>query len=368
MPVPRASALLPALVLAGCAATGVEPERLDDGLPVASPASQGMDVALLRRAGNSVFEFDLRTATPMLDHAKDYMGIESILVSRHGTLVYEEYFNGASRNQVHPTRSAGKSIVSAMIGIGIAEGYLGGVDDSLYRYLPYKSYAHWDERKAGITLEHLLTMTTGWDCGAMSELWEQCGTVMEEQPDPYKWVLDLPMAAAPGEVFNYNDATPKFLTAALAIAARKSVAELYYEHLMKPMGLEVNLFLDDGTTSRELMKLGILYLNEGRWDGRQLIPAEWVRRSTRAHVSWQRDGRPRGYGYMWWLRPFEVNGRLYDSYHAAGNGGQFIFVVPELDVVAVFTGMYYADFARMRQPFEIMEQYVLASITDPPVE
>jgi CubicO group peptidase (beta-lactamase class C family) len=194
----------------------------------------------------------------------------------------------------------------------------------------------------------VLTMTTGirWDefTATYTDLKNNCAQ-MEASADWVQYVLDQPMATEPGTAFVYNSGATELLSYLLRKATGKDVADYAREHLFGPLGIrsfawkhtprgladtEGGLYLDP----RDLAKLGYLYLHEGRWEGRQIVPAEWVRQSTRwlVDTGWHVPG----YGFKWWVlsRPAEGS---YGAYAAIGYGGQYLIVVPQLDLIAVFT-------------------------------
>lgn len=356
--------ILCSILLIACVHSQPSTETIDTSLTIATPESQNMRILPLQRAARNVNQLDMSSMTSHLQQLKKYNRIDSMLFARNGKLVFEKYFNGASKTKPHHMASLGKSVLSAMVGVAIDKGYFESEQDSLYRFIRYPSYQHWDENKKSINLEHLLTMTAGWNCGSIANYKEHCGYTMLEQPDPYKWVLDLPMKAIPGTKFNYNDAVPKFISASLMIAGKQTVAQLFNESLMQPLKIENNIFLTQKLNSRDMLKLGLLYLNKGKWGERQLISESWVEKSTSTQVVFGSDSHAKGYGYFWWQRDFEVAGRIFESFYAAGNGGQYIIVIPELDLVSVFTGSNYNNLKGMRQVFEIMESYVLPSINN----
>ncbi len=331
-------------------------------LSIDTPESQNMQSRLLKAAAHNVYELNMATITPNIQHAKKYTGIESMLIARNNKLVFERYFNGATKDKSHFMASLGKSIISALVGIAIDKGYIKSENESIYKHILYPTYDNWDDKKKSITIEHLLTMTSGWDCGDISEYDKHCGQVMIEQEDPYKWVLDLPMAGMPGEVFNYNDAIPKFLMAILTLATKQNVHDFYQTNIMTPLNIRNNIFLNHKMTSRDMLKFGILYNNMGRWDKQQIISQAWIKKSISRKVTFAKNSQTKGYGYLWWEHQFISSGRKYDSFYAAGNGGQYIIVIPELELVAVFTGSNYNDMEYSRQALDIMQRYVIPSI------
>ena len=348
--------------LTGCASTSSEPEFVDDGIEVVNPASEGVDISWLKKADHQIIDTGPRGLKTKTQQRKGYVNINSMLVARNGKLLFERYYNGSSRSQGHPMASLGKSVLSAVTGVAIDKHYFASVNDSIYDHLPYVSYQNWSVDKQHIQLKHLLTMSTGWQCGSIMDYASHCGAQMHKQPDPYKWVLDLLMEAAPGEVFNYNDAVPAMLSALLTLAIKGPIAEFYQQSLMEPMGIQNNVLSTAKMTSREMLKFGQLFLNKGMWQGQQLVSESWIEQSTSRQVTFQNQSHAKGYGYLWWIHEFKIGHRTHSAFYAGGNGGQYIIVVPELNLIAVFTGSNYNNLDKMRQPFEIMENCILPGI------
>lgn len=292
--------------------------------------------------------------------SRKYAGIRSILVAKDNQLIYEKYFNDGRADRPVHLASLGKSFVSAMIGIAIDKGMINSVDESVYRYFPYTQYENWDTGKPDLKIKHLLSMSSGWKCGSMANPRTHCGVKMQNRDDKLKWLLDLPMEALPGKRFNYSDAIPHVLVAIQAQASGQHPAEFFKHNLQVPMGLKHNPYEKNQLTSRDLVKIGQLFLNKGRWNGKQLISEKWIEESTRPVFRFKRNGV--GYGYLWWHKTFDINQKSYESYYAAGNGGQYIFVVPELNVITVLTGSYYGNSRLVWQPIEIMQNHVLPAV------
>lgn len=353
-------------LLFGCEIKPHLPASLDDGIKTATAASQGVDDFMLAKAARNVWEPKIDTITPGIQKMKKYTGIDSMLVAKNNHLVYEVYFNDASIDKPHVIASLGKSIISSMIGVAVDQSDISNTQQSLYSLMPYRDIKGWNEQKKSINLQHLLTMQTGWQCGYGDKDILNCTVEMENHQDPFKWVLDLPLANPPGTVFRYNEASPKFLIASLALATGVDPIKYFDDHFMGPMKIKSNIFLNNSLTSREMLKFGLLYANQGSFNGNQLLSKEWIRESTSAHVTFKQHGKSKvsGYGYFWWLRKFNVDGQSYEGFYAAGNGGQYIIVLPSLDLVAVFTGRNYNSMHYMQQPFDIMTRYIIPSLLD----
>jgi len=275
-------------------------------------------------------------------YAREISGIESLLVERNGVIVAEEYFTEEGVDRPHHVWSVTKSFTSALIGIAIEEGYIGSVDQVLSDYIG-SVVDSLDEEKGNITIHQLLTMTCGLE-------WYEIGVSSifgdwMDAPDQVDFILDLPIVDPPGTRFNYSDGAAHLLSVILTEASGMSTLDFARQYLFEPIGIEsVEWAVDNRgyclggvglyVTTRDMLKLGRLFLDQGYYEWNPVVPAGWVDLSTHAHVSTD-DAVPFGpeYGYFWW-RGFE-HGQHY--YFANGYSGQFIFSVPGRDLVVVAT-------------------------------
>ena len=320
---------------------------------------------------------DVKTALPkmqplqdMLDTlaAKKMKEVHSLLIVKGGKLLVEEYYTGNadsidfehgikrikkgdiqwSRTQKHYLASCNKSITSMVVGLAMAKGGL-PVNSLLSRFLP-KYQALFTGAKAGITLEHALTMTMGfqWDEWAGSNLADMWAT-----QDLVGYVLAKPNAAVPGSQWIYNSGGPNILLAAMENVVG-DMARFGDSALFAPLGITDYRWEKQPTGQpegsarmfmrpRDMAKLGLLYLKGGAWQGRQIVPADWVAASTKLQKS-AKPKSPNDYGYLWWIRKATTPlGTAVDYYEAEGDGGQYIVVLPAQDMVVVFTGGNYGD-------------------------
>jgi len=235
-----------------------------------------------------------------------------------------------------------KSVTSALIGIALEHGHLDNPDQKPIDFFPEYFTETSDPRKKKITLKHLLTMSGGFR-------WDDRGPSMYNWYMSSNWVqnaIQLPQEHHPGDVFNYNSSTSHILSAILAKILKTDMLEFARTHLFKPLGIDTVFWRQDpqgyyiggfglGLSPRDLAKIGFLYLNDGYWNGKSIIPENWVKTSTRQHI--QAFSHPIygafGYGFQWWIK--KVDG--CDSYRAWGRRGQYIVVVPELDLVVAVT-------------------------------
>ena len=339
------------------------PVLLDDGWVTATPSSAGLDAAVTGDLIESVAADDLEYT-------------HSILVARAGQLVVEEYFYGFDRQTRHDMRSASKSVTSTLVGLAIQEDRIAGSQAKALPYFPhYRWYDNWDDRKAEISVGHLLTMSSGLDArdwvpeSIASEGAYQSQT---EQPDWVRFALDAPMLWDPGLHVYYGGANPLILGGILASVVDEPVEWFAHRTLFGPLGIDDYRFFLDPTgipymgggmymRPRDMLKYGQLYLDRGTWNGRRILSREWI------VESWEKYGRlepidrnGQEYGYLWWHHVYEVGDISIATVEARGNGGQYVFVVPSLEMVVVITSGNFRN-GRLRQPEEIMRKWILPS-------
>jgi len=251
--------------------------------------------------------------------------------------------------ELHTIQSISKSVTSALIGIAIGRGEIPSTDVEVMPYFDeYKSAAP-DPRRDAITLRHLLMMTAGIDWDESSNAYTDSANsaaAMEASDEWVQFVLDQPMRAAPGEEFEYNSGITMLISHVLMKATGMQADEFAIAHLFGPLGIDdfywkktpTGLVDTEGglyLKPLDLAKIGQLYLQDGAWDGERLLPEGWVD-STMTDTVAVPDWVAR-YGYQWWLLPYEGGNRQW-AYTGLGYGGQRLLVVPEYDLVAVFTG------------------------------
>jgi CubicO group peptidase (beta-lactamase class C family) len=296
-------------------------------------------------------------------------GLRSALVMRRGRLVLEQYWNGYDQAAQQDLRSATKSITSLLVGIAIDQQLIKGVGEPLSSFLA-PVYPTLPSLKRNITLAHLLTMRSGLACNDRDEGSPGQEDKMYRERDWVRFFLELPSLGPPGEAAFYCTGGAVTLGRVIAEAARRPVSTFAEELLFAPLGIQGArwaTFDDHRQTDtgghlalrpRDMMRIGLLVLQRGRWGERQLVSREWIDRSTSEYVRLD-GGKP--YGYLWWRTRFPHRGSQVSAVFAGGNGGQYIFVFPELELVAVFTGGNYNS-KRAQRPFRLLERYVLPAV------
>ncbi len=316
--------------------------------------------------------------------SEEFKKITSVLIARHGKLAYEAYFGGTDATTLMDTRSATKSVTSMLIGIAIDKGLLAGVDIPILPFFADKQpLQNPDPRKAKITVEDLLTMSSLLEC----DDWNDFSRGNEERmyliEDWAKLALDLPIkgfapwATKPKDSpydrsFSYCTAGVFLLGRVLERSTKTRVEDFARNNLLGPMGIEKADWKFSplgeaqtggglGLQSQDLLKLAQLYLNGGMWSGKRLVSESWVKTSTQPHV--RIDGQTL-YGYLWWLRSFKSGEKTYAAYFMSGNGGNKIAAFPELDMVVVITSTNYNTKGMHEQTEKLLTDYVLAAVSN----
>lgn len=330
--------------------------------PVSTPEEQGLDAKHLAQVVEIIRSGDL---LPRL-HA--------LLVVRNGRLALEEYFNGWRADRLHTLQSVSKSFTSALVGIAIARGEFKGVDEKVLDFFPgLAGIANMDEGKAAMRLEDILTMRTGVDYHENGP--DSPHDQMNRLPGGWdKFYLGRPMTGPPGSSFNYDSGGVVLLSAMLKVRTGMHAEAYASRHLFEPLGIEKWFWLQNAEghshaggglnlTARDAAKFGLLYLQLGRWGDVQVVPEAWVRESLKTHVDLTTPGQPPfGYGYLWWIGAPDPKGRgRQDVPFARGRFGQYIFVVPEHDLVVVVLADI-KDRAEMAKPIEVLYDRILTAV------
>ena len=344
------------------------PAETADGWRTAEPGSTGLDTGLLTELAASI------VASEPGGLREPY--IHGLLIAHRGKLVVEEYFHGFDRDQPHDSRSAGKTIGSALLGIALRKGIFKSLDTPVYPLFGgVDRFANPDPRKERLTLRHVVTMSPGLDCNdgnPQSRGSEDTMQSQQEQPDWYRYTLDLPMISAPGERSYYCTAGINLIGGAIQRRTGMSLARFFHENFADPLQIsyyQLNLsptgdaYMGGGIRlrPRDFLKLGQVYLDGGVWRGKRLVSEEWVRQSAAAHATMNQED---DYGYGWWRQTFQVRGRSIDTFFASGNGGQMLFVIPQLDMTVMIQAGNYGD-GRTRNAFRdrFMGQFILPAAT-----
>ena len=342
------------------------PPELADGWSTAAPRQTGLDEQPLLQLA-----VDIRA-----DHFKR---ITSVLIARSGSLVYEEYFDDGGREALRNTRSATKTVIGMLVGQAMGDGLLRDVGAPILDFFPDKvPLQNPDPRKSEITVEDFLTMSSMLEC----DDWNSFSRGNEERmylvEDWVRFALDLPIRGFPpwavrpedspyGRSFSYCTAGVFVLGQVVSRAANEPVDAYARRRLFGSLGIQTWEWQRSplgqamtggglGLRSRDLLKLGQLYLDGGQWAGEQLIDTAWVERSVRPHA---RIDEETEYGYLWWLRTFNSGSASHPAWFMSGNGGNKVAVFPEDDLVVVITTTNYSTRGMHEQTDRLLEDYIL---------
>ncbi|HEY2796752.1 MAG TPA: serine hydrolase [Thermoanaerobaculia bacterium] len=322
-----------------------------------------VDSMLVMRSGAVVYE---RTYDRSKDYARLFAGKGAPGIYNYYDPGWHPYYKGT---RLHTMQSISKSVTSALIGIAIGRGEIPGVGAKVMPYFAdFRIPADPLGFRERMTLADVLTMRTGirWDeeTAAYTDPANNCAA-MEGSEDWVRYVLEQPMAAEPGKTFVYNSGATELLSYLLAKATREPADDYAKERLFGPLGIrdfywkrtpkgladtEGGLYL----APRDLAKIGQLYMQDGIWEGKRILPEGWVKASTTSATP--TSEKSFGYGYQWWIRPDA------GAYAAWGYGGQFLFVVPRLDLIAIFTGWNIYDLPELDPRFAL--DRVLAAVRE----
>lgn len=313
------------------------------------------------------FQKEINLAVPSL-------GSFSVLL--HDTLVYEHYFHGATDTTLFNIKSITKSIISAIGGIAKDNGKLPDLNTPVlnilteYNHPPYSENVWFasfrtqnDSIRKTLTLQNILTMQTGFE-------WDDFGPLANayvSSSDPVKFMFDLPFTDNPGETFNYCSGASSIFGAVLDKVLQTDLKEYANSNLFNPINVTLKRWDTDPTgryvgasemylTTQDLIRFGLLYLKNGKANGKQIISESWIKESLAKHASldkWPTLINPNGYGYFWWRR--KTNG--YQAYVASGAGGQLICIIPDLDMVIATTCLF-NEKNRGRKEIKLLHSFI----------
>lgn len=289
---------------------------------------------------------------------KHGINLHSLLIVKDGYIVAEQYYSGFDQNTPHVQYSVTKSFVSSLVGIAMEEGHISSVDQKVLDVFPELTINRNDPQKAGMTIEDILTMRTGLD-------WTEGDTgyyALMESANPTAYMLSLPLVDEPGTDFRYCSGCSYLLSAIIQESTETNTLTFAETKLFEPLGITSFTWekLQNGVpnggwglhlTPRQMAKFGYLYLNNGVWDGQQVVPQSWIKASIQ-------PGNPASpytdYGYQWWIYP-DLN-----IYAAQGLYGQKIYVIPENDMVVVMTAELYDE----SQEFLLLQEFILTAVQE----
>lgn len=298
----------------------------------------------------------------------------SVLISKKGKTIYENYFDGYNNKIPHDTRSASKSISSAVVGIAKDNLLFKDLNQSIFDFLPQKYHVYNDNFKNKIDFKSLLTMSSGLD--ALDFGTEGISKASEgnyqNTEDWTKTIISAPMINKPNEHSNYGSANPHLLGVAMDSLVSEQLEVFIDKNLFEKLEISNYIIQTDNIgnpyfgggmylTPKDMMKFGQLYLNQGKWKNEQVLSEDWVANSFKNYRNLENTNDKNGYGFLWWHHSYQVNGKSIKSIEARGSGGQYIFVIPELETVVVITSGNFRN-GKFQQPELILEKYILPKL------
>ena len=389
------AALLP--LLSGCGGGSTETAEPPPPPPIpyvyAAPADNGDLWQVAEASETGMTEALLEDMVNAL-RAGEFPIVDSVAISHAGRLVlhetirtelnpFDEWVDNTDP-ALHVQFSVSKSLVSSLVGVAIDQGVFESVDTPYLSLFDYEAYDNWDERKNDMTLADVMKMRLGlewneWD-PAYTDPANQLLTFYDTQTDYSKALLDLPMAAEPGSTFAYNTVASVSLGQAIENRAPLSLIDYGGAFLLAPLGISnIEVFrtptglpdLGRGLflTTRDMLKFGQLYMDNGLWNGERLLSSDWISESLTPYTSirwagdepmeWEIDG----YGYQWWLGHFDIDGRQLDTFAAWGHGEQWIMAIPALQVViAINSHAWEGGPAETNQVFNLIRRFIIPAV------
>jgi CubicO group peptidase (beta-lactamase class C family) len=300
------------------------------------------------------------------------------LVARQNQLVFEAYFNGSDRETPHDIRSAAKSITGTLVGLALHGGRIRSLDAPVLEFLnEYEPGTSASTGKSNVTIRHLLEMTSGFDADEDDPQTAGSEDRMEATQDWVRFALNVPMAAPAGKRWAYASINTVLLGQVVSSATGRDLEDYANEKLFAPLefrryhwrrGPQGHVVAQGNfaVRPRDLLKFGLLFLGRGRWRDQQLVPRRWVDEATIPRIRFSHDRGAgygelyKGYAYHWWTGEEQIGALTVPLYFASGNGGQRLFVVPDVDVAVVVTSSAYGLGSAHRRSHALLRQILTA--------
>ena len=315
------------------------------------------------------------------DPAENGLNIQSLLIARHGKLVLEEYFYGFSGDRPHDMRSASKTFAPMLVGIARDQGAKISAEEPVLSFFPqYASIANMEDRKRKMTLGDLMNMASGLCDDRDPKSGEDAMQNQTDQADWYKYALDLPMRKDPGgRDAIYCSSNLNLVGGAVRHATGRWLPDFFDEFVAQPLQFR-NFYMNLMPTGeaymggglylrpRDQLKVGQVYLAGGVWNGKRVLGRQWVKESLQERTSFVSmgdfDPPIHGYGFGWHTRTLKAGNKTFRDYYMGGNGGQNVIILPELDMVVVFSGGNYGEARKFfRWESELLPQYIIPAVT-----
>jgi CubicO group peptidase (beta-lactamase class C family) len=333
----------------------IQPTSLNDNISCANLTTSRMDTLLINKLVTKILN-------------KEISNIHSLLILKDNKLVLEEYFYNNSRERSHRVMSVTKSFTSALMGLALDKHFLPNVDEPVSKYFKGFDQTNWIKNNYNIRIRDLLTMSAGLDWKGLSFDEPSDDSEMFKTKDYFTYILNRNLKYTPGTHFYYNNGLSIMLGHILETLTHQSTNAFAEKYLFNDLGIRTYSWDvdDNGVTrtegglklrSRDMMKFGLLYLNKGKWNGKQLISEDWINTSTSPKMNLG----ALDYCYHWRALDYSINHQLYRTFFALGWGEQAIIVVPEQKLIMVMTAGNFSE--SEHRPFEIMANYILPSLS-----
>jgi len=338
------------------------PYQENDGWETASLTSEAVDQKRIVNLLNKI-------------NAEIYPNIHSVLLIKNGKIILEEYFSNYDCSKIHTIQSCTKSITSILVGIAIDRNIISDVNDKIYKYLSMYKGTEWIDRKYDITIRHALIMAGGLDWDERTYPYTDLrndNKAMKNSSEWIEYILNKNNIETQGERFNYTSGLSILLGEIIKQSSGLFADAFADKYLFKPLGISFYHWYRNslhGTIHtggglylrpRDMAKIGYMMLNGGKWKDKQIISKSWIKESTQKHIS----SNGFNYGYQWWRGKAIRKNRIVEAFWAAGAGGQFIFVLPELDLVVVFTAKRRNNPEASNRAFRMLDDYILPAVLE----
>ena len=353
----------------------LKPIELSDSIQTDDLSQVGMDKVRIENLTKQIL-------------ADSFPNIHSLLILRDGKLVYENYFAGKDEilgerkgylehkiDDLHDCRSISKTVTSACIGVAVRKGLIKSIDTPIFRYFT-KYQDKFDEEKKKITIRHLLTMTSGlkWNEDISYRDPRNTELRMDISSDPISFILGRPIVSTPGTLWNYNGGNTQLLSEIVKLVSGSPLDEFAEKELFTPLGIKKYEWLSVGQNipaaasglrlrSRDLLKLGMLYINKGNHKNIEILSEDWISQSLKSSIvrPSSKDNKS-GYGYQFWTSVETINGREIEIREAKGNGGQRVFICRSLNLVVVITAGNYNNWDIKNDSKAVLLNYIIPAM------
>ncbi len=308
--------------------------------------SQNIDTGKLESA--------FRIADSIIENSpgQSFKNLESLIVYYDGKIRFEKYYNGTHRDSLHHIQSQTKSIVSLLMGIAIDKGFVKSENEKVGDYFP-EYFCPLDTFKSSLTIKDVLTMTAGFDWKEMLPPNDPANDNMNmyRSNNYLDYILSRPIIHPPSSIFLYNSGCPMIVAGIVEKSSRMRLDKFAEANLFGPLEINNYYWIKDTTgfchaggglylKPADVLKIGILVLDKGKWNGRQIISEQWIQKATAPYI--KSDFENNNYGFFWWTKDMALtNGKNTTMISAQGAGGQKLYIFPEYRLIVAFSERNY---------------------------